>query len=208
MKTLYKSLLPGTLSADYSDYNYVSFTAKGSGLIELGLIKASIEDWKAQYRVMVDLSEEEQTYYVPFDVFSSSASQEKLTADDLTTLLFTFLPVEAQTKDLNLEISNVKFTKIAVEDQVIGKIEKFENEFMAYPNPSKGNVNMMLFSQVDTEATVTLTNITGKTIYKNNVSLSTGKNELDFNFKVKPGVMLLKIASKEINYGTSKIIFR
>ena len=206
--TLYKSLLPGTLSADYSEYNYVSFTAKGSGLIELGLIKASIEDWKAQYRVMVDLSEEEQTYYVPFDVFSSSASQEKLTADDLTTLLFTFLPVEAQTKDLNLEISNVKFTKIAVEDQVIGKIEKFENEFMAYPNPSKGNVNMMLFSQVDTEATVTLTDLTGKTIYKNNVSLSTGKNELDFNFKVKPGVMLLKIASKEINYGTSKIIFR
>ena len=206
--TLYKSLLPGTLAADYSEYNYLSFTAKGSGLIELGLIKKSIEDWKAQYRVMVDLSEEEQTYYVPFDIFTSSASQEKLTAEDLTTLLFTFLPVEAQTKELDLTISDVKFTKIAVEDQIVNKIEKFENEFMAYPNPSQGNVNLLLFSQVDTEATVTLTDITGKTIYKENVNLNTGKNELDFNFKVKTGVMLLKVASKETNYGTSKIIFR
>ncbi|SEE58745.1 collagen-binding domain-containing protein [Polaribacter dokdonensis] len=206
--TLYKSLLPGTLAADYSEYNYLSFTAKGSGLIELGLIKKSIEDWKAQYRVMVDLSEEEQTYYVPFDIFTSSASQENLTAEDLTTLLFTFLPVEAQTKELDLTISDVKFTKIAVEDQIVNKIEKFENEFMAYPNPSQGNVNLLLFSQVDTEATVTLTDITGKTIYKENVNLNTGKNELDFNFKVKTGVMLLKVASKETNYGTSKIIFR
>jgi len=32
--TIYKSLLPGTISADYSEYNYLAFTAKGSGLIE------------------------------------------------------------------------------------------------------------------------------------------------------------------------------
>lgn len=54
--TVYKSLLPGTISADYSEYNYIAFTAKGSGLMELGLIKSSIQDWKAQYRVMVDFS--------------------------------------------------------------------------------------------------------------------------------------------------------
>ncbi|WP_297815338.1 Ig-like domain-containing protein [uncultured Polaribacter sp.] len=41
--TVYKSLLPGTLSADYSEYKYLSFTAKGSGLMELGLIKSSVE---------------------------------------------------------------------------------------------------------------------------------------------------------------------
>ena len=206
--TVYKSLLPGTLSADYSEYNYVAFTAKGSGLMEIGLLKSSIEDWKAQYRVMVDLSEEEQTYYVPFEIFASSATTNTITADDLTTLTFTFLPVEAQTKELDLTISDVKFTKTAVEEQIVNKIEKFENEFMAYPNPSQGNVNLLLFSQVDTEVTVTLTDITGKTIYKENVNLNTGKNELDFNFRVKTGVMLLKVASKETNYGTSKIIFR
>ncbi|WP_397446183.1 SdrD B-like domain-containing protein [Polaribacter sp. R77954] len=206
--TLYKALLPGTLSADYSEYKYVSFKAKGSGLMELGLIKASIEDWKAQYRVMVDFSEEERTYYVPFEYFSSSATQDKLTANDLTTLTFTFLPVEAQTKELDLKISDVKFTKTAVEDQIVAKIEKFENEFMAYPNPSKGKVNLLLFSETDTEATVTLSDVTGKVIYNQKVQLNAGKNELDFDFKVKTGVMLLKVASPENDYGTSKLIFR
>ena len=206
--TLYKSLLPGTLAADYTEYNYLAFTAKGSGLMELGLVKSSIEDWKAQYRIIVNLSEEESTYYVPFDIFASSATQEKLTAEDLTTLLFTFLPVEANTTELDLEISDVKFTKIANEEQIVNKIDMFEKKFMAYPNPSIGNVNLLLFSQKDTEATVTLSDITGKIIYKGKVNLNAGKNELDYNFKVKTGVMLLQITSPEKNYGTSKIIFR
>ena len=206
--TVYKSLLPGTLSADYSEYNYVAFTAKGSGLMELGLIKSSIEDWKAQYRVMVDVAEEEQTYYVPFDIFASSANQENLTAEDLTTLLFTFLPVEAQTKELDLEISDVRFTKTAIEEFTVNKIEKFENTFMAYPNPSKGNINLLLFSETITEATVTLSDITGKIIYRGKANLNAGKNELDYNFKVKAGVLLLHISSAEKDYGASKIIFR
>ena len=206
--TVYKSLLPGTLPADYSEYKYLVFTAKGSGLMELGLIKSSIEDWKAQYRIMVDLSEQEQTYYVPFEVFSSTRNQNKLTVEDLTTLTFTFLPVQAQSKELDLTISDVKFTKTAVESQTIQKIKKFENEFMAYPNPSKGNVNLLLFSEIGTEAIVTLSDITGKIIYRNKIQLTTGKNELEFDFKVKTGVMLLHVTSKTTNYGTSKIIFR
>ena len=206
--TVYKSLLPGTLSADYSEYKYLSFTAKGSGLMELGLIKSSIERWKQQYRVMVDLSKEEQTYYVPFDIFSSTGTTNKITADDLTTLAFTFLPVEANTKDLDLFISNVKFTKTAIEDQIVNKIEKFENNFMAYPNPSKGSVNVMIFSKVDTKATISLFDVTGKEIYVAPVQLINGKNEIDFNVKVKPGVLFLKVNSKKVNYGVSKIMFR
>tara|TARA_R110002126_G_scaffold291587_1_gene453969 strand:- start:421 stop:1608 length:1188 start_codon:yes stop_codon:yes gene_type:complete len=206
--TVYKSLLPGTISADYSEYKYLAFTAKGSGLMELGLIKSSIEDWKAQYRVMVDLSEEETTYYIPFDYFSSTGTLAKMTTEDLTTLAFTFLPVEAQTTELDLEISDVKFTKTAVEDLIATKIEKFENEFMAYPNPSQGNVNLLLFSETATEATVTLSDITGKIIYRDKRQLTAGKNELEFDFKVKTGVMLLKVTSPKSDYGTSKLIFR
>ncbi|MBG7612288.1 choice-of-anchor A family protein [Polaribacter sp. BAL334] len=207
--TLYKSLLPGTLSADYTDYNYVSFTAKGSGLMELGLIKSSIEDWKKQYRLMVDVSNEEQTYYVPFEIFSSTGTQEKMVADDLTTLTFTFLPVEAQTKELDLTISDVKFVKVAGSNGIIvEKEETFENEFITYPNPSKGTVNLLLFSKTDSEAMVTLYDITGKTIYSAPTKLTIGKNELDFNFKVKTGIYFIKVVSSETNYGTSKILFR
>jgi hypothetical protein len=79
---------------------------------------------------------------------------------------------------------------------------------MAYPNPSKGNVNLLLFSETDTEASVTLSDITGKVIYRGKAQLNVGKNELEFDFKVKTGVMLLQVNSATVNYGTSKIIFR
>ena len=176
---IYKSLLPGNLSADYSEYEYVSFTAKGSGLMELGLIKSSIKNWKEQYRVMVDLSEEEQTYYIPFSIFSSTGSTDKIIADDLTTLNFTFLPVEANTKILDLTISDVKFTKSAPEDKIVGIIESFENSYMAYPNPSQGNVNLLLFSKEDTRANVKLYDITGKEVFNKPVELTVGKNEIE-----------------------------
>lgn len=141
-------------------------------------------------------------------MFSSSDSNEKMTAGDLTTLIFTFLPVETQTTELDLEISNVKFTKTAVEEEIVNKIEKFDNEYIAYPNPSKGNVSLLLFSDTDTEATITLSDTTGKIIFTRKANLIIGKNELECNFKVKSGVMLLKITSSEKDYGTSKIIFR
>ena len=207
--TVYKSLLPGTLSADYSEYKYLAFTAKGSGLTELGLIKSSIEDWKSQYRIMVDLTKEEQTYYIPFDAFISANSKESMIPNDLTTLTFTFLPVEAKTKELDMFISNVKFVKVAGDDGiVINKKLKFDNSFLAYPNPSKGKVNLMLFSNSDNNADIILSDLLGRTIYRSSADLKVGRNELDFNLNVTPGTYIVKVSSKDTEYGTSKIIFR
>uniref|UniRef100_UPI00345C2966 T9SS type A sorting domain-containing protein n=1 Tax=uncultured Polaribacter sp. TaxID=174711 RepID=UPI00345C2966 len=51
--------------------------------------------------------------------------------------------------------------------------------------------------------------MTGKVIYKGTNELTTGKNELSFSFtSLKTGMYLLKVASKQSNYGTSKLIIR
>jgi hypothetical protein len=205
--TLYKSLLPGQISADYNEYKFVSFTAKGSGLLELGLIKSSVENWKHQYKAMINIGKDEQTYYVPFSFFTSSNSTEKINANDLTMLTFTFLPVEAKTKNLDLTISDVKFTNKAPEGYQ-DLLYTMQNEFIAYPNPSLGNVKCVLFSDVSTTANVSLYDISGKTVYNSEVKLKEGKNELDFNFNVPKGVMLLNIKNDKINFGTSKIFFK
>jgi hypothetical protein len=79
---------------------------------------------------------------------------------------------------------------------------------MIYPNPSQGAVNLLLFSETDTNATITLSDITGKVIYRVKAQLIAGKNELNLDFKLKPGLMLLQVNSAKTNYGTSKVIFR
>ena len=91
---------------------------------------------------------------------------------------------------------------------VVDRILTYDNEFLAYPNPSMGKVTTLLFSEVAAQATVTLHDITGKIIYKGQIDLQEGKNEIDLDFNVSPGIMLLNIATNEHNFGTSKIIFR
>ena len=205
--TLYKSLLPGQIPADYNEYQFLSFKAKGSGLLELGLIKSSVENWKHQYRAMINVKDEEQTYYVPFKFFTSSKSTQKINAEDLTMITFTFLPVEAKTKNLDLTIEDVKFTNKAPAGYE-ELLYTMRNEFMVYPNPSRGNVNCMLYSDTTTTANATLYDITGKVIYNSEVKLTAGKNELDFNFNVPTGVMFFSIKSDKVNFGTSKIFFK
>ncbi len=69
-------------------------------------------------------------------------------------------------------------------------------------------MNLLLFSNIVSDATISLIDVTGKEIYSSPLKLTEGKNEFDFNIKVKPGILCLKIRSKNRNYGTSKIIFK
>ncbi|PQJ77892.1 tandem-95 repeat protein [Polaribacter porphyrae] len=205
---VFKALLPGNLAADYSEYKYLSFTASGQGPTQLVLVKSGIENWSEQYRATVNLTDEEQTFFIPFESFTSTASTNKIAADDLTTVSFTYVATTAGTNNLDMKISDVKFTKTNTALNVDEFVAPKENEFFVYPNPSKGSVNCTVFSNTTTKAKATLFDITGKTIYKGEINLSQGKNKLNFNFNAKAGVMFLRINSTETNYGTSKIIFK
>jgi|GEM_PF-1609503 len=84
----------------------------------------------------------------------------------------------------------------------------FENSFLAYPNPSNGNVTITLLSSLETKATVMLFDVSGKRIYNSDIDLRQGANELNFNFNLPTGMMFMKITSSEVDFGISKIIFK
>ncbi|MBW2962970.1 collagen-binding domain-containing protein [Mesonia aestuariivivens] len=205
--TLYKSLLPGNLPSDYTEYKYISFTAKGTGLIELGLVKSSIEAWEEQYKANINIKATAQTYYVPFDFFTSTGTNEKLTAEDLSMLTFTFLPMEAGSNDVDLQIENVAFAKTAP----VGSEELLldvKNEFIVYPNPSQGTLNCLLYSQSKTSATISIFDMAGKQVYTQQKNLVEGRNELRFTPEVGTGIYFLKINSDQSDYGVSKIMIQ
>lgn len=206
--TLYKSLLPGQLPADYTEYGFLAFKAKGSGLLEIGMVKSSIDEWKYQYRAVVNVRNSEETYYIPFRFFKSSGTNQTITADDLTMITYTFLPAAAGTSDLDLTVQDVRFTKLAPEGYEELLIN-MKNEFITYPNPSRGgDVNCLLYSDVATTANVTLHDISGKLVYSGTVELTEGRNDLNFNFSPQyKGLMLLNINSDKTSFGTSKLMF-
>jgi hypothetical protein len=88
------------------------------------------------------------------------------------------------------------------------KDSALRNNFEIYPNPSKGNVIIFLKSSSAGDVQVTLSDVTGKIIYAGAARLKEGENELDFNFNAKAGVLFLNIRNEQVNFGTSKIIFR
>lgn len=206
--TLYKSLLPGHLPADYTDYKFLSFKAKGSGLLEIGLVKAGITEWKHQYKAVINVRNKEEVYYIPFSFMKSVASNQQLTADDLTMITYTFLPVQAGTNDLDLTIEDVKFTQTAREGYE-ELLNSMVNQFVMFPNPSQGNINCLLYSEVTTTAKVTIHDITGKLVHTSAVNLEEGRNELNFDFShLNSGMFFFNVDSGNVNYGTSKIVIK
>ncbi len=80
--------------------------------------------------------------------------------------------------------------------------------FTVYPNPSNGYVKSSLFSEVNTIANVYLFDVTGKVVYDSVITIKKGNNEFDLKVNVKPGIMFIKIVSSQVNFGTSKIVFK
>ena len=82
-----------------------------------------------------------------------------------------------------------------------------ENDFIVYPNPTKGDVHVRLNSNLTTNASIILSDVTGKTIYSSKTELKEGENTLDFNFNVSPGIMFLRVTSTTQSV-TRKIVFK
>ncbi|RST26021.1 collagen-binding domain-containing protein [Chryseobacterium lacus] len=206
--TLYKSLYPGNLPDDYSEYKFIAFTAKGSGLLDIGLVKSSVKEWKNQYKAPLNIKKYEQTYYIPFDYFKSEGNSAKMTVEDLTTLTFTFLPAKAETNMLDLVIKDVKFTKTAPEGYE-SLLTLMKNEYVVYPNPSNGTFNALLYSEINTFANVTIYDMTGKIQYSSKIFLNEGRNELLFeNLSLPTGVLIMNITGSTVNYGSTKLMIR
>lgn len=52
---------------------------------------------------------------------------------------------------------------------------------VVYPNPTKNEVNMILTSRSDDKATVYITNVSGKVVFKTTKSIATGDNKINVN---------------------------
>jgi hypothetical protein len=124
------------------------------------------------------------------------------------SFIYTITDANGYASTATVTISLGVVSKTTGETNFFGTTTLKENTFLSYPNPSEGFVKTMLFSTINTTATILLFDITGKVIYNSETRITVGKNELDFNFNVKAGILFLKIISKEVDFGISKIVFK
>jgi hypothetical protein len=135
-----------------------------------------------------------------------------------TTVVYTpkvdFVGVDAfsyRITDLNGDASLAQVTvNVAVAKTSVNGDENDNTlikELQVYPNPSRGNFNLQIYTQIAEQASIVLFDVTGKVIYNTKQLLSVGNNTMNLDVKVKAGIMFLKVYSSNTNFGTKKIVF-
>lgn len=203
--TLYKPIRAGAIPTDLSAYDYLEFTAKGTGKMNIRINSASIVKWDEQYTTSVTLSDEEKVYTLPYSVFKSSSTNAGMKPTDAKLLVFGFeFQQGISTYDLN--ISSVKFGKTS-SGLLTNKAEQLA--VSAYPNPSNGNFDVNFNSAKTETVNVVVCDIVGKVISTQAATINSGANSLTINLPADAkGIMFVTVKSASQNFATQKILVK
>lgn len=90
---------------------------------------------------------------------------------------------------------------------VSDNFNQFQNDFKIFPNPTNGNINITLSSKESTNVTIILFDAIGKEIFSKRHNIIAGLNDIELNINTVSGIAFLKVISKEVNFGTTKLLF-
>ena len=159
---VYRSLTPRFNPVDLSDYNTLNLKAKGTGDIEITLIKASIDDWEDQFKITRPLSEEMQHFVLPINEFRSSA-HASLVGNDIVTIVFKMTSIDGASTTLAMNIEDVTFSKEEVLNvEELTTPEVLQGQFN-YPNPFEISTTIQLQSVSDF-VFITVVDLLGRTV--------------------------------------------
>jgi hypothetical protein len=102
--TILRHLRPAARPVDLRGFDYLEFTASGTGVLEIVPQKRSISDFSRQFRTKAVLAAEPQTVRVRFNDLGDGFSP-----DDVTTLVFNVLGNHTAEEAFDLRLSGVRF---------------------------------------------------------------------------------------------------
>ncbi|GMQ24826.1 hypothetical protein Aoki45_15080 [Algoriphagus sp. oki45] len=189
--TIYRTIRGGGIPADLSGYEYLSFSAKGSGELAIRLIKKSVDKYEDHYTLTVPLTGQESQVQVALKDFESTGINQSLDPSDLVMISFTNEGF-SNSGLMELALDKVRFTN-QKEITAPAKAEAF-----VYPNPFVGKTNVILKTRTGGDMVLGVYNLaTGNLVYEETISTVPGENqkELILDQAVKDGFYILKIGS-------------
>ena len=202
----YRALTPRFKAVDLSDYNSFKFSAKGTGNLEITLVKESISNWEDQYRTSIALSNTSQNYDIAMSNFDS-ISWGGLVLDDVVTLVFTMVSENGTTTTKELTLEDVRFSQetLSVDDVTQQNITKLS----AVPNPMTSATTIQFTTNQTETVQFVIYDQLGKVVYQATHRTTPGKNEILLNRNnLSTGLYFCKIISQNIVYNPLKLIAR
>lgn len=204
----YRALTPRFKAVDLSNYDTFTFTGQGTGTLDIRFVKQSIDNWEAQYKATVTLTEMAQDYIVSYEDFTST-NGEVLNLNDVVTIVFTMVAENGTTETKTMQLENIGFTnKNTLSVETFETIETIKQP-VAIPNPMVNGTTIYFASPKADTAIVTLYNQIGKIIKRNTITIAKGENEIQLERGTLPsGLYFYTIQNGVTSYNTTKLLMR
>jgi len=202
--SVYKAVLPANELLDASGYNALEFEAFGSHQLVVTVVKNSIDNWTEQFRAIVNLTEEPTIYTLPFSSFISVTYPE-FSADDIANVVFSVVGNGSHMEEYELGVGSVAF----VYKGVFGVDELNPgNAVTAYPNPFTNHTMVQLNVETQTEAEITVFDMTGREVVSTNRMFREGQNSFILERgTLEKGMYLMQINGTGVK-STLKLMIR
>jgi len=202
--SIYKAFTPRFKPVDLPHYNALEFTAKGTGKMEIRFIKNSINTWENQYKVEVDLTDEQFTYQIPFINFEC-ANGGNMVLNDVVTIVFTLISIDGSMQTKEVSIEELKLLEL----EPLGINSLHMTNLNIYPNPVNEFAMIEFQSDEKLVGEAILYNQLGQKVKGISVSIINGNNYIPFKCNnLKPGVYFLAIKCDYMNYKPLKLMIK
>jgi len=202
--SVYRAFTPKFQAISLEAFNTIEFDASGTGKLEVVLIKKSIESWEDQYRITVDLTEEENHYQLNFDNFTGSNSQP-FSPTDVTSVVFKLNASNGTQESKELSLDQLYFTKNP-ESPLETPIDN-EMRVVIAPNPINDTSILQFYSEKEATLDLNIYDLTGNLVVSQIIRTESGTNQIPFPIdRLSSGMYFYELSGDNLYYSPGKII--
>ncbi|MDB4297724.1 hypothetical protein N9901_03110 [Flavobacteriaceae bacterium] len=201
--SVYKAFSPRFRPVDLTGFNSVKLDSKGSGILQVVLMKESISNWEDQFKYEINLSEDLRTSEVSLANFKNSLG-ESVNVNDVTMMVFVMENHEGTTVEKELTLENVQFVHN----------ESLNNSFIETTSSSSEkafvNTSKVVFYSSKTAAyNFSIYNVSGGLVHSVTGDTELGENIITYsNSNLKQGVYYYTLSIDDENVFKGKLLFK
>lgn len=202
----YRAITPRFKPVDLTAYNSFKLRGKGTGDLEITLVKKSISDWNQQYKTVVKLTDNFEEYSVLLADFESSL-QETLSADDVVTIVFTMVSKDGETITKEMSLQDVRFSNTYALDSI--ETSSMSKKLIVSPNPMTDVSEVIFVSNKVETVELAIYNQLGNEVFSTIKKTQIGENRIAIHRKgLSTGLYFCRLSSGHYKYKVLKLVIR
>ncbi|MDF4221957.1 T9SS type A sorting domain-containing protein [Maribacter sp. M208] len=199
----YRALSPRFTAVDLSDYGKVSFEAKGTGNLEIQLIKGN----GAIYKTTVNLDSKMDAYTLSGTDFKNDADAST-DFSDLKVVSFNLLANNGYAEEKSMELQNIDFHNREPGQKFV---DSDLNKSVVYPNPMVESSSLFFYEEKADTYQFDIYTLSGRLIGNHHMEGESiaGQNEITVKRKdLDPGLYLYKLQNSNEKIWSGRLLVR